>query len=592
MDKIKDAFTLLQLRANPQPVSCATSAAYSRLGVELLAHRPHSSPPPRHPTMKGKTEIVILLLVGLALVLLLTWIHVHPADTPPPVVTPASSPVSQPVAVNGRADATPAPDDSAITLGAKLGRRFTRADARAHEAILIFKNKYGYFSFLARAGQTGVLVLGHIDPLWIVRVHVRAYDTLAAELIAHAADYGGVAANTLVQAPPVPEERSTRPQSPVRDTLLATLGVTTDNSAWGRGVTIAILDSGTLPDATLGGGRLTYLDIGLGYTGPVDQSLHGTAVAALAAGSSPDARGVAPAAGILSIRVTDTDGKSDAFTVSQAVIAAVDAGAQIINISLGGYSPSEAIDRAIAYADSHGAVIVAAAGNDQASRLVWPAANPRVISVGSTDATGQQMSFSNSGPQLNLTAPGYGIQTAGVNGERIFFSGTSASAPVVSGAIAAVMSESPGLTAPQAVQVLQTHADDGGSAGDDPDYGHGVVDLGWAMARNDPARADIAIAGNSYDTESSSVAVVIQNRGATTTAAMTLTTDVGGNSSNYAVPSLAPDAVATVNLPVDSGQLTREGRLMLRTDLVLPPGFIDQVPANNHRASVLTPPAP
>lgn len=544
--------------------------------------------------MKGKTEIIILLLIGLALIGLLAWLHIHPADTPPQPPTPASSPVSQPLAVtiNEPTGPTITPDATAAILAQKLSVRFTRAEARANEAVLIFKNEDGYRRFLARAAKTGVEVLGEIDPLWITRVHVRAYDKLAAELLAHATDYGGVAANTLVQAPPVPEERSTRSHSPVRDTLLATLGVTADNSDWGRGVTIAVLDSGALPDATLGGGRLRYLDIGLGYTGPVDQSLHGTAVAALAAGSSPEARGVAPAAGILSIRVTDTDGKSDAFTVTKAVVAAIDSKAQIVNISMGGYSTSEAIDRAIAYADSHGAVIVAAAGNDQASRLVWPAANPRVVSVGAVDATGQQMSFSNSGPELHLTAPGYGIQTAGVNGERILFSGTSASAPVVAGAIAAVMSESPGLTAAQAVQVLQTHADDGGSAGDDPDYGHGVVDLGWAMARNDPARADIAIAGNSCDIENSTVAIVIQNRGATITAAMTLATDVGGKSANYAVPSLAPGAVTTLNLPIDSGRLTREGRLVLSTDLVLPPSFVDQVPANNHRAIVLTPPAP
>ena len=544
--------------------------------------------------MKGKTEIIILFLIGLALMLLLAWLHLHPSDTPPQNSTPASSPVSEPAATTAddqQSGPAITPDATAAVLAAKMNRRFTRPDARAHEAVLIFKNDDGYRRFLARAAQTGVEVLGQIDALSIARVHVRAYDTLAAELLAHAADYGGVAANTLVQAPPVPEDRSTHPQIPVRDTLLATLGITTDNSTWGRGVTIAVLDSGALPDVTLGGGRLKYLDIGLGYTGPVDESLHGTAVAALASGSSPDARGVAPAAGILSIRVTDTDGKSDAFTVTQAIVAAVDAAAQIINISMGGYSTSEAFDRAVAYADSHGAVIVAAAGNDQASRLAWPAADPRVISVGAVDATGEQVSFSNSGPQLHLTAPGYGIDTAGVNGERILFSGTSASAPVVAGAIAAVMSESTGLTAAQAVQVLQTHADDSGPAGVDPDYGHGVVDLGWAMTRNDPTRADIAISSNSYDAESSTVSVVIQNRSSTTTATMTLTADIAGTVRNYAVPPLAPGAVTSVNLPVDPAQLAREGRLVLRTDLVLPPGFTDQIPANNHRASVLTAPA-
>ena len=544
--------------------------------------------------MKGKTEISILFIIGLALALLLAWLHLHPADTPPALTTPASSPVSEPITAAGTTpnDATLTVDDTAGMLAARLNRRFTRTDARPHEAVLIFKNDGGYRRFLARAAQTGVEVLAQIDPLWVVRVHVRAYDTLAAELLAHAADYGGVAANTLVQAPPVPEERTSHSEVPVRNTLLATLGVTTDNSTWGRGVTIAVLDSGALSDVTLGGGRLQYLDIGLGYTGPADDSLHGTAVSALAAGSSPDAHGVAPAAGILSIRVTDTDGKSDAFTVTQAIVAAVDADAKIINISMGGYSTSEALDRAVAYADAHGAVIVAAAGNDQAAQLAWPAANPRVISVGAVDANGRQVSFSNSGEQLHLTAPGYGIQTAGVNGSRILFSGTSASAPVVSGAIAAVMSETPGLTAAQAVQILQTHADDGGPAGDDPDYGHGVLDLGWAMARNDPTRADIAISGHAYDTESSTISIVIQNRGGATTSGMTLTADLDGKTGNYAVPPLAPGGVTSVNLPLDPARLAREGRIVLRTQLALPPGFVDQFPANNSRASVLTPPAP
>ena len=341
--------------------------------------------------MKGKTEIIILSVIGIALALLLAWLHLHPADTPPALTTPASSPVSEP-APSGSASQTDeslSPGDTAPVLTAKLNRRFTRADTRADEAVLIFKNEDGYRRFLARAAQTGVVVLAQIDPLWVARVHVRAYDTLAAELLAHAADYGGVAANTLVQAPPVPEDRSAHPQVPVRNTLLSTLGVTTDNSSWGRGVTIAVLDSGALPDATLGGGRLQYLDIGLGYTGPADESLHGTAVSALAAGASPDARGVAPAASILSIRVTGADGQSDTFTVTQAIVAAVDAGAKIINISMGGYSTSEALDRAVTYADNHGAVVVAAAGNDQAAQLAWPAANPRVISVGAVDATGQ-----------------------------------------------------------------------------------------------------------------------------------------------------------------------------------------------------------
>ncbi len=541
--------------------------------------------------MKGKFEIIILLAIG-AVLLWLLW-HFTPrraeAVRPEPALiadaTTAQTPL--PTETDDPTGRDLAQTENAAMLVAKLGNRLTHAGVREHEAVLIFKNADGYRRFLARAAQAGVEVLGKIDPLAIARVRVRAYDTFAQELLAHANDYGGVAANTFIQTPPMPEERSVQPQVPVRDNLLAALGITTDNSGWGRGVTIAVLDGGAVPDATLGGGRLRYLDIGLGYTGSGEDSAHGTSVAALAAGTSADARGVSPAAGILSIRVTEADGKSDAFTVTQAIVAAVDAGVQIINISMGGYSTSEVLDRGIGYAVDHGVVIVAAAGNDQASRLTWPAADPRVVSVGAVDATGQQVNFSNSGPQLHLTAPGYGIQTAGLNGERRLFSGTSASAPVVAGAIAAVMSETPGLTAAQAVQVLQTHADDGGPAGPDPDYGNGVVDLGWAMARNDPSRADIALSSNTYDAETATISIVIQNRGARGGEGLMLNADVNGSAGTYAVPSLPPGASVAIKLPVDPALLARGGRLVLRTELVMPPGFVDQIPANNRRASVL-----
>ena len=104
-------------------------------------------------------------------------------------------------------------------------------------------------------------------------------------------------------------------------------------------LTIAILDTGVLPDTTFGSGRLRSLDIGLGtVAGRGEEDGHGTAVAALAAGSDADAPGVAPAASLLSIRVTDTRSTSDTFTIAHAIVAAVDAGAKIINVSLGGYA--------------------------------------------------------------------------------------------------------------------------------------------------------------------------------------------------------------------------------------------------------------
>ncbi len=532
--------------------------------------------------------LLLLLLCGL---FFLT--HRNPSATPAPVTANASEPAREsdlvstaspdldpPSGVDLRQSAT------AAALAEKLAAYLTRPTTRAHEAVLIFKNTDGYRRFLARAAQVGVIVAGQIDQLNIVRVRVRAYDDFAAELVARAADYGGVSANTFVQIPPPPEERATSRQLGVGNALLATLGVPagTDTSTWGRGVTLAILDGGAGPDPTLGS-RLRYLDIGLGYAGTGVTGLHGTAVASLAAGAEPDAPGVAPAASVISIRVVNTDDKSDVFTVTQAIVTAVDAGAQIINLSLGGYSTSEALTRAITYADDRGVVIVAAAGNNGASRLTWPAADPRVVSVGATDATGRQASFSNSGSQLHLTAPGIAIQTASLNNERTLFSGTSASAPVVTGAIAALMSQTPGLTAAQAVAILLTYADDGGAAGTDPSYGHGTVDLGWALARNDPTRIDTAVSGHHYNPDTASLEVVLQNRGALTATQLTLTVELNGKTTLYTIPAIEAGRSATVPLPIDA--VTAAGPITLRTRLDNPAGVIDAVPANNAQASLI-----
>jgi hypothetical protein len=378
---------------------------------------------------------------------------------------------------------------------------------------------------------------------------------------------------------------------PLGDKLRLFLGVTGDYSQWGSAVTIAVLDSGVAPDSTFGQGRLRYLDIGLGTAaGNGSEDGHGTAVAALAAGMSSDAPGVAPAVGILSIRVTDANAQSDIFTVSQAIVAAVDAGARIINISLGGYDPSDVLTSAIDYASGHGVVIVASAGNDQAAQLTWPAADSRVVSVGAVDALGQQATFSNSGSQLKITAPGYGVQTAWLDGQRVYFDGTSASAPIVAGAIAAMMSANPGMNATQASQVLQQYASDGGAPGWDPDYGNGILNLGWAMARNDPTYIDTAISSHYYDAATGQMEFVVQNRSGQGVAGMVLNVEADGATSTYSIPLLGPGAIYVAKMAVDQEQLEASDGLVFRTQLVNPSGIVDQVPANNRRTSSLAPP--
>lgn len=470
-----------------------------------------------------------------------------------------------------------------------LRKKLNRADGRPDEAVLSFKDQTTRRAFLDRAAAAGLIVLGRLDALNAVRVRVADYPAFVSELGAHADDYTAVTMNPILAAnPPAPEARSGRVGVPVGTGLLEVLGVADAPLRLGAGVTIAVLDGGSAADATLGT-RLRYLDIGFGVVGSGKDGEHGTAVAALAAGASEDARGVAPAAGILSIRVTGGDGASDAFALAQGIFAAVDAGAQVINISLGGYATSSVLGDAVEYALAAGVAVVAASGNDQAAQLAWPAAYPGVVSVGAVDAAGRQAIFSNSGQTLQLTAPGYAVQTAGLGGTRVGFSGTSASAPVVAGAIAAVMSTSPGLTPLQAADVLIAHSNDGGVVGDDPDYGNGSVNLGWALARADAGRVDPALTSQSYDAARGTVCVVVQNQGAQTLSGLLLEASTGGELVTCAVPLLAAGASAGLEVPIDRAKLSSADGLAVRFEVVTPAGVVDQNTANNRQTGVITP---
>jgi hypothetical protein len=538
----------------------------------------------------------LVLSLGLVCAALLVWLWHRslPADSA------GTRPAGASVEASPRATAPPtqpAPADTAQATDSleRLARALRAGGVRAREAVLTFKDDDALQRFILRARQSGLNLVDRLDRLRAVRVRFDSLDGLRREMLGHGADYAAVEANPLIgiPSPPAREDRATVTHVPFGNETLAAVGATGDRSGWGRGLTIAILDTGIAADATFGPGRVRTLDIGHGTTpGTGEADGHGTAVAALAAGAAADAPGVAPAAGLLSIRVTDASGLSDLFTVSRAILAAVDAGAQIINISLGGYATGPVLDAAIDYAGRNGALIVAAAGNDQAAQLAWPAADPRVVSVGAVDRLEQQVSFSNSGAQLRLTAPGYGVQTAWLDGQRVQVNGTSASAPVVAGAIAAVMSQLPGLSAPQAADLLTRTANDGGVPGTDPAYGHGILNLATALNRNDATYVDTAVSSLAYDAAAGQMQIVVQNRSGRAITGLSLTITTGGATQTQVVPSLTPGETHVARVPVSETALQTAGRLTVATRLTNPAGAVDQVPANNTRASVLTAPKP
>lgn len=471
----------------------------------------------------------------------------------------------------------------------RLNTQLAHEQARPNEAVLVFKDADAYQRFLKRAAAKGLKVLARLDRMNCVRVGYDSLDALSADLAAYGDDYADIDANYFVYPPGETEidPRFAGKFVPIGNGLLDFLGLTGDASKFGAGVTIAVLDSGVVPDPTFGTGRLRFVDIGLG-TAPYGDNGHGTSVASLAGGASPDAIGVAQASNLLSIRVTTDDGLSDSFSLAQGIMSAVDAGAQIVNVSMGSYTSSFVMLSAIDYATKRGALVVASAGNDQATQLTWPAADPRVISVGAVDAAEQQLMFSNAGDGLKITAPGYGLPTAWLNGQRVYVDGTSGSAPVVAGSIAAIMSQTPGYTPMQAWNVLQQYSSDGGQLGPDPNYGYGIINPGWAMSYNDFNRIDTAVSSQFFDPAAFEMQLIVQNRSGRGIGGMGLDVNVSGSTYHFDVPWLGPGGTHLVRVPVNYFMLQTYGRVDYQTQLTNPPGFIDRFPSNNSRTNIIS----
>ena len=467
-----------------------------------------------------------------------------------------------------------------------------------NEVLVRFRDDDGYRAFLARANSLGLKVLDSMDGLRSVRVGYSNLNDLYNDYLANRDDYGEVGANYQVNIPGIPENRQAQIEIPFGAGALGWLGINGDTSLWGDGITIAILDSGVQPHATFAENRVRSID----FSGSVETTDgaavsdgaegHGTAVASIAAGDNSNAEGVAPAADILSIKITGADGMSDSFTLGKAIIEAVDQGADVINVSLGSYGDSSLVRDAVAYATAAGKVVVAAAGNDTYNNLAYPARYDDVISVGAIDAEGQQLSFSNSGEGLDLTAPGLDVVAAWPGDLLINFSGTSASAPFVAGSIAALMSIYPGTTAIEAAKMLATYSNEAGALGADPAFGQGILDVGRVVQNDTPGITDISVASHYVDLadipegEIPMVDILIENRGTTIVNGATLKVDSDNNSRSYALPALEPGEVIVRQFPIDSRLGEAQGDLTFSSELTLSGGQ-DFTPSDNARTSVI-----
>jgi len=258
-------------------------------------------------------------------------------------------------------------------------------------------------------------------------------------------------------------------------------------------VVIAIIDTGVdlkHPDLA------SKIVPGFDFVDKDDQAIdghgHGTHCAGIAAAVTDNEVGVAgfaPNVGIMPIRVLDDNGSGSSADVAEGILWAADHGAQVISMSLGSSSFSQAKEDAVKYALNKEISLVAAMGNDGNKSKIYPAAQTGVIAVGSTDARDKRSYFSNYGTWISVTAPGSDIlstfPTYGADGLKDYgsISGTSMATPAVAGVVALIRSEFPHLKGKDVRAQLEWGTDDLGEKGYDHFYGHGRINLDKALTR-------------------------------------------------------------------------------------------------------------
>lgn len=270
-------------------------------------------------------------------------------------------------------------------------------------------------------------------------------------------------------------------------------------------ITIAVVDTGADLASPIIAAKAPITHNAVTGKGAVsDTTGHGTFVASLAAGSVTNGLALDGFGGDAKLMIVQANRSANTFEdIDEAagIVWAVDNGAKIINLSIGGAQTSQVERDAIHYAISHGVLLVAAAGNSGQSGNVtsYPAAlvGTHGLAVGASTATGKHAPFSTVSRYISLAAPGVRVlgattgaastsafpraTLAGQLGMYAYGTGTSYSAPQVSGAAALVWAANPLLTADGVIQILEQTATGAGTW--NSRTGYGVLDVASAVAR-------------------------------------------------------------------------------------------------------------
>lgn len=193
---------------------------------------------------------------------------------------------------------------------------------------------------------------------------------------------------------------------------------------------------------------------------------HGTGISSIIAANTNNGRGVAGInwnARIMTLKALNNAGGGDFDDVSRAIHYAVDNGASVINMSFGSDIDTAILSNAVNYAINRGVPMIAAVGNKGDNYILYPAAYPQVIAVSSVDKNDQHSDFSNTGNNIDLSAPGDEIVMAGLVdgpvGPYVVGNGTSFAAAQVTAAASLVLGRFQGMSASMLESTLKDQVD-------------------------------------------------------------------------------------------------------------------------------------
>jgi RHS repeat-associated protein len=248
----------------------------------------------------------------------------------------------------------------------------------------------------------------------------------------------------------------------------------------GAGVNVAILDTGMNINSTelhIAGG-VSFVP---GDTSITDNNGHGTFVAGVLAALKNDQGlvGVAPNVNLFDVKVLDGGGNGTYSQVIKGIEWAIDNHMDVISMSFAGTEYSAALEEIVKKAYDAGILLVAATGNDGANSVSYPAKFNSVIAVGAVDGGNNLASFSNTGSEVELVAPGVSVEGLSlINGQYTNATGTSIAVPQVAGVAALIKSKNPTFSNQDIRNVLNQSAV---PLGETTKFGHGKVNAAKAL---------------------------------------------------------------------------------------------------------------